>query len=322
MKHQKVQLLHLQASGQPRPLVTANVDKMARSIKELGLIQPIVVKPHAVSIGGLTEQGFQIVSGHHRVAAARSLGWTEIDAIVIEGAGHLDAELIEIDENLCRSELTASQRTQYTARRKQIWEVLHPEEEVQPAESSPAPDAGNSEVAPVEPPQFSGQLGGARPQSQGFAAETAAVTGESKSKINKRLAVADAIGDTDLSRIEGTSLDTVVELAALAKLGTEERAALIDRAQAGETVTARAPIAALVASEKPPGHSEKGFFVPKKDDADRAVAALRGGASALRSAAKKLEFSRSMKGREVAALKKKLTLVLEALDKLGGADHE
>jgi hypothetical protein len=29
-----------------------------------------------------------------------------------------------------------------------------------------------------------------------------------------------------------------------------------------------------------------------------------------------------MKGREVAALKKKLTLVLEALDKLGGADHE
>jgi hypothetical protein len=159
-------------------------------------------------------------------------------------AGHLDAELIEIDENLCRSELTASQRTKYTARRKQIWEALHPEEKAQPAESSPAPDAANLEVAQAAPLQVAGQHGGARPHSQGFAAETAAVTGESKSQINKRLAVADAIGDEGLSRIEGTSLDTGVELAALAKLGTEERAALIDRAQAGETVTARAPVAA------------------------------------------------------------------------------
>lgn len=70
--------------------------------------------------------------------------------------------------------------------------------------------------------------------------------------------------------------------------------------------------------EKPPTHSG-GFSLAKKDDVDRAVTVLRGGASALRATAKKIEWSRSMKGSEVAALKKKLDLVLESLDKLGGA---
>jgi hypothetical protein len=230
MKHQKVQLLHLVASGQPRPLVTANVDKMARSIKEVGLIQPIVVKPCAVAVRGLTEQGFQIVAGHHRVAAARSLGWTEIDAIVSEVAGHLDAELIEIDENLCRTELSSSQRSKYNARRKQIREAMFPAEKVETDTESLGICLSDGRKAGPQ-------------HAQGFVGETAAATGQSKSSIQKSLAVAAALGEQALDRVTGTSLDTGVELAALAKLGTEERATLIDRAQAGETVTARAPAA-------------------------------------------------------------------------------
>ena len=100
-------------------------------------------------MNGIAEQGFQIVAGHHRVAACRSLGWTEIDAIVVANTGHLDAELIEIDENLFRSELSPSQRSHYTARRKQIWGALHPD------------PVAETEVGKVCPPQFAGQLGGA-----------------------------------------------------------------------------------------------------------------------------------------------------------------
>ena len=91
MKLLKIELLRLVASSQPRPLVTAEVDRLASSIRELGLIQPITVKPHAITIGGLSERGFQIVAGHHRVAACRALGWTEIDALVIEASDHLQA---------------------------------------------------------------------------------------------------------------------------------------------------------------------------------------------------------------------------------------
>ena len=126
---------------------------------------------------------------------------------------HLQAELIEIDENLCRSELTASQRSHYTKRRKQIWEALYP---AQKEERQRVADLPETEVGEVCPPQFAGQLGGARPQDKGFAASTAAITGEAKRTINQHLARAEALGD-DLPRVQGTSLDKGVELAALRK---------------------------------------------------------------------------------------------------------
>ncbi len=44
-----------------------------------------------------------------------------------------------------------------------------------------------------------------------FAADTAKVTGESKSQINRHVARAEALGD-DLPRVTGTSLDKGVEL--------------------------------------------------------------------------------------------------------------
>lgn len=222
MIHQRIDLVKLVASDQPRPLVTEAVDKLASSIRDVGLIQPITVKQRTILSGGLSEQGFQIVAGHHRVAACRALGWAEIDAIVIEAGEHLQAELIEIDENLCRSELTNSQRAKAVKRRKEIWEALHPVE-IRVAQVAPV------EIGYGKPPQ--------RPTE--FASETAAVTGESKSQINRHLARAEALGD-DLDKVTGTSLDKGVELDALKAMTPEQRAPLIERAQAGEKVSARA----------------------------------------------------------------------------------
>ena len=51
-------------------------------------------------------------------------------------------------------------------------------------------------------------------QEKGFAAETASISGETKQSINRRIAIADALGD-DLDKVVGTSLDKGVELAAL-----------------------------------------------------------------------------------------------------------
>lgn len=260
MMHQRVELARLVASAQPRPLVTEAVDKLASSIRDVGLIQPITVKACSMMIGGLAGKGFQIVAGHHRVAACRALGWTEIDAIVIEAGEHLQAELIEIDENLCRSELTAAQRSKAIKRRKEIWEALHP---VKPQRFDSVMDAPGTVEGPMtEAEEREEILGGKtsptqkatehkdRPQNQPqFAAATAAITGESKRSINQHLARAEALGD-DLDRVAGTSLDKGVELDALAKLPEEQRAPLIERAQAGEKVTARpetaheAPVAA------------------------------------------------------------------------------
>lgn len=233
MKLQKITLRNVIASGQPRPLVTAEVDKLAASIKEVGLIQPITVR-EAVVMHGTAEQGWQIVAGHHRVAACRALGWMEIDALVVDGLEHLQSELIEIDENLCRAELTAAQRTAFSKRRKQIWEALHPDEIA---------------VAHVAPPQSQSPM--ARPQTQGFAAATAAATGQSKATTNRALARADAIGDEALAKVVNTSLDSGVELDALAKLPAPERAQLVERAAAGEKVSARTPATPVKPSNAP-----------------------------------------------------------------------
>ncbi len=222
MNIERVSLALLRDSAQPRDLVQANVDMLRASIEQVGLIQPIRVRPAGVIVRGLGEQGFQIVAGHHRVAAARALGWTEIDAIV-DTAEHLQAELMEIDENLCRAELTASQRAQAIKRRKQIWEALHPEEETG-GKNLPTCLSDGRKAGPQH--------------EQRFAASTAAVSGESKRAINQHLARAESIGD-DLERVTGTSLDKGVELDALAKLPEPERKDLIARAEAGEEVSAR-----------------------------------------------------------------------------------
>lgn len=91
------------------------------------------------------------------------------------------AELIEIDENLCRAELTSAQRASAIKRRREIWAAMHPKG----GRISPTP--GGEQVI-------------------GFAADTAASTGESKRRINEHLARADALGD-DLEDVFGTSVD-------------------------------------------------------------------------------------------------------------------
>ena len=65
----------------------------------------------------------------------------------------------------------------------------------------------------------------ARPQEKAFAAETAAITGESKRDVNRHLARAEALGD-DLDKVTGTSLDKGVELDALKAMQPEQRAPL------------------------------------------------------------------------------------------------
>ena len=219
---QTVPLSHLVSSDQPRPLLTAEVDKLASSIKEIGLIQPITVTPTTV-FHGLAEPGWRIVAGHHRVAAVRALGWTQIDAIIIDNEKNLQNELVEIDENLCRAELTTAQRRLFTKRREQIWEALHPTK---------------LEVRQAVAPQVSSH-GGARPQTKKFAASTAAVTGESVRSIQRSISNANTLGLDALAKVTNTSLDSGVELDALAKLPEPEREALIERAVAGEKVSAK-----------------------------------------------------------------------------------
>lgn len=196
-----------------RPSMPETVNSLAESMRASGLINPIIVKRAPVFDGTLMVEGYKVIAGNHRVSAARALGWDEIEAFVVDGDATLEAELIEIDENLVRAELTPAQRAAAIKRRKEVWEAMHPQ--------------GGKSVS---------TLGGE--QRVGFASDTSAVAGITKQAINQHVSRAEALGD-DLEEVVGTSLDKGVELDALAKLPEDERRDLIQKAKAGEPVSAR-----------------------------------------------------------------------------------
>lgn len=86
-----------------RPLDDGKVASLAESLQRLGLLNPIIVHAEGGRI--------RLVAGHHRLAAALSLGWSEIDAMFIDG-DDVRIRLAEIAENLHRAELSRLERAE------------------------------------------------------------------------------------------------------------------------------------------------------------------------------------------------------------------
>lgn len=98
-----------------RPLNKSKVKSLQDSIMKLGQLQPIVVD----KVGNL-------IAGNHRLEACRLLG-VRVKATVLDEINEDKIKLIEIDENLIRSELTPSQLEVHLAKRKEIYTRLYPE---------------------------------------------------------------------------------------------------------------------------------------------------------------------------------------------------
>lgn len=75
------------------------IDELAVTMKTDGLLQPIVVRP---SKDG---QPWELVAGARRLAAAKQLKWTEIEATVIEPKAEKDRDLSALLENAGREDL-------------------------------------------------------------------------------------------------------------------------------------------------------------------------------------------------------------------------
>lgn len=190
------------------------VDTLAESMKRTGLIHPVTLRRRA-------GRGYWIVAGAHRLAAAEKLRWKEIDCVIIEDCSDDEAALVEIDENLIRAELSAAENAMHTGRRKEIYERLHPQTK----------HGGDHKSAKAKSNGQDGHL------NERFTKDTAANSGQSERNVRRDASRAKQLGD-ELPRIAGTSLDKGAELDALAKMPKEQRAPLIERAVAGEKVSA------------------------------------------------------------------------------------
>lgn len=87
---------------QPRSVVDdAALEELADSLREHGLVQPIVVRARG--------DRYQLIAGQRRLAAARRLGWETVAARVLEVDDRQMAE-IAIVENLQRRDLDALEK--------------------------------------------------------------------------------------------------------------------------------------------------------------------------------------------------------------------
>lgn len=67
------------------------IEELAESIKRFGLLNPIIV-----------DTNYILVAGYRRLEAAKRLGWSSIDANIIEIKDGISALELEIEENIQR----------------------------------------------------------------------------------------------------------------------------------------------------------------------------------------------------------------------------
>lgn len=180
-----IDLTRIHARPDARALDPAKVEAVAASIVDIGLLNPVRVR----AVGS----GFELIAGNHRVEACRSLGLAEIEAFVVED-DDLRAELAMIDENLCRSELLPSDRVRQTARRKVIYEDLHPEAKAGAVRARAANETMGHNVGDN--------------LASTFSADTAKKTGQSERLIQRDAERGAKVIDEVLDLIRGTALDT------------------------------------------------------------------------------------------------------------------
>lgn len=182
-----------------------DVDELAKSIKEIGLLNPITIT-----------KDFRLVAGYHRLTACKKLGWTTIPANVVD-MDALHAELAEIDENLIRNELTVLERAEQLKRRKEIYEELYPE---------------TKREANLK--QYRNEIISFRDQPS-FTEDTAKKTGVSRRTIEQEVQIAARLDDEVKEIIRDTELaGKKTDLLKLARMDKEEQKKVAEKIRTGE----------------------------------------------------------------------------------------
>lgn len=176
------------------------VGVLADSIAAIGLLSPLRVRQAG--------ERWEVIAGAHRLAACKSLGLVEVPCEVVCD-DDLHAELAMIDENLCRAELSPSDRARQTARRKAIYLELHPETAHGVSQAAGMNRVLGNDVGENFAPTFT--------------AETAKVSGQSERLVQLNAERGEKVIPEVLEMIRGTKLDTGTYLDKLKKLPGSEQ---------------------------------------------------------------------------------------------------
>lgn len=221
MEYRTVPIALVRVAKRLRATTDEHVEKLAESIAEVGLINPVTVHEDKVGSPYDLQNGYWLVAGAHRLEACRQLGMAEIPVAVIPAdQSALQHDLIEIDENLAGPKLTRAERALFIRNRKVIYEALHPE----------------TRQGGV------GRGGYKDDKLSSFSADTAARTGRSERSIQREARRGERIAADVLDAIAGTPFDKGRKLDALARLPIDQQRKIARHIAAGEMDSAEVAI--------------------------------------------------------------------------------
>lgn len=157
----------IQVNSGRREALPDAVRELADSILAVGLLNPITV-----------DRDYTLIAGLHRLEAAKLLGWSEIECHISTLEG-LQAELAEIDENFVRADLETVEFGKLLMRRKEIYEMLHPETKY-----------GVSQANAMNRAQGNNVSERGAPTSKSFTRDTAKKLGISPRSVEEKIQIA------------------------------------------------------------------------------------------------------------------------------------
>jgi len=103
IKDVKIALINLSQSNTRKDLAAgmedASLDDLANSIREKGLLNPIIVQKK--------DNGtYELIAGQRRLLACKKLGWDSIPAIIRERMDDTDATILSLIENVHRADMS------------------------------------------------------------------------------------------------------------------------------------------------------------------------------------------------------------------------
>ena len=107
----EVDVASVKVSNRLRATSDDKVAELAESIEQIGLLHPITVSK--------SSDGYLLLSGHHRLQAFRLLGRRSIPA-TLHASDELLQKMIEVSENLIRSDLNAIQTAEHIILREEL----------------------------------------------------------------------------------------------------------------------------------------------------------------------------------------------------------
>lgn len=205
----KVLLCDIRTDRWRRAVNLAQVSILADSIKQVGLLNPVTIT-----------EGNELIAGMHRVEACRKLGYSHIEA-TIASLDDVHAEIASIDENIIRNEPDYIARGEMLARRKRLYEALHPETRRGVAGAMAAHG-----------------LKSATPESgvaTSFVEDVSSSTGISKSSIKEEIQIAENVLPELKEAIQAEEAPKR-EALKIARMEPLEQALVLDAVQDGDTI--------------------------------------------------------------------------------------